>query len=188
MSNFNSQMGRGCKLVGYSAALHTEFGMQLFMRKANEDQIKILEELGTYTKGKNQGQQRGFIHWLKVVEGGFDYSIYNRGVLRGGSIEYRVTKEYGNIHDKCEYSLGGQSIKDQYAEVIVKIDEEIQSLESEISSIDTQLQRAKDKRGNWGNKSEADLQMYIDDCMDLIGVFSRKVGRLQQSKEEYKQK
>lgn len=100
----NLQHCRGCVLKPSSAALSEEFGLSLFLRKAGERAPAILEELGTYKSGPRKGKQKGFIHWLKVVEGGFDYQG-GRGVLRGGCIEFRVAKEYGTQLADCDYDL-----------------------------------------------------------------------------------
>ncbi|CAH7382237.1 hypothetical protein VCHA53O466_40437 [Vibrio chagasii] len=115
MSN-NLQYGRGCVLKQYTAALNTDFGMNLFRKKAGDKADQILAELGTYQRGKRKGTQKGFLVWLKVVEGGFDY-VGGRGVLRGGSIEYRVAKEYCTEHHLCEYHLDSQPTRLQASEI-----------------------------------------------------------------------
>lgn len=125
---FEQNAGRSCKIEYRSASLSESFGLELFKRKAGKHADRILAELGTYSKGKRQGKPRGFIHWIKVVEGGYDYCT-GRGVLTKGSIDYRVTKEYGSEHHLCEYVL---DFDKQKADLVKSIEEMETSLKKEL--------------------------------------------------------
>jgi len=136
----NLQLGRGCVLKQHSSALNTEFGMNLFLKKAGADAPAILEQLGKYTRGKRKGTQKGFLVWLKVVEGGYDYQG-GRGVLRGGSIEYRVTAHFGTSHENCEIHLENhkqrcKEIQDELDTIQQRIEKLEQSIKEDSATLD----------------------------------------------------
>ncbi|WP_415913341.1 hypothetical protein [Neptuniibacter sp. QD37_11] len=133
--------GRPCKLQKLTAALSTEFGIELFRKKAGKHADRILAEMGVYSHGKQKGQQKGFLHWIKVVEGGFDYSDQRRGVLRGGSIEYRVAKEYGTEHENCEIWLDFEERKAGLIKLLPEAEKHAEEICNQVTSVEKQLEQ-----------------------------------------------
>lgn len=88
--SFSDNMGRGARIELRSAALSGEFGMKMLREKFVADADAILARLGVYSRGPRKGLPRGYIHWEKVVEGGFDYRVERRTVVRRGTQEWRV--------------------------------------------------------------------------------------------------
>lgn len=80
--------GRSCVMYFRSAALSGEFGMKMLREKFPEDADAILAKLGVYSRGPRKGMPKGYIHWTKIVEGGFDYNA--RIVRKPGCIDWRV--------------------------------------------------------------------------------------------------
>ncbi|QYW02187.1 hypothetical protein CPT_Sonora_086 [Stenotrophomonas phage Sonora] len=68
-----NRAGRSCVVELKYAALSSEFGMKMLREKFAEDADAILAVLGTYTRGPRKGLPRGYVHWEKVVEGGWSY-------------------------------------------------------------------------------------------------------------------
>ena len=79
--------GRSCVIQHRSAALSSDFGMKM-LRAKFPDADAILAELGTYSRGPRKGLPRGYVHWTKISEGGFDYEA--RIVRRPGTEDWRV--------------------------------------------------------------------------------------------------
>jgi len=78
-----NKLGRGAVVEYKSAPLSGEFGLKMLHAKFPEQAPLYLAKLGVYSRGPRKGQPRGYIHWRKVIEGGWDY--HNRsGVLRPG--------------------------------------------------------------------------------------------------------
>ena len=56
------------------AALREQFGLEQLIRHFGEPGAEIvLASFGKFARGKYKGEQRGFIHWKKCVEGGWSY-------------------------------------------------------------------------------------------------------------------
>lgn len=99
------------------ATLASDFGFKLFMKKvgSNEAADQILSELGTYSRGKNKGKPRGYIHWVKVTKGGHcgssskipqRYAVGGFGnIYARGSFGYTVTDEWNGGYTNVRYEL-----------------------------------------------------------------------------------
>lgn len=85
-----NRAGRGAVCEHKAAALSSEFGLKMLNAKFPEGAKLYLAKLGTFSRGPRKGLPRGYIHWVKVVEGGWDYSRNARGVMRPGCIEWIV--------------------------------------------------------------------------------------------------
>lgn len=85
-----NRAGRGAVVEYKCAALSTDFGLKMLEAKFPNEAKLYLAVLGVYSRGPRKGLPRGYIHWVKVVEGGWDYSRKQRGVMRPGCIEWRV--------------------------------------------------------------------------------------------------
>lgn len=80
-----NRAGRSAVIEIRMAALSTEFGMKMLHSKFPEQVNDIINRLGTYSRGPRKGMVRGYIHWEKVIEGGFDYRMDRRQVVRPGT-------------------------------------------------------------------------------------------------------
>lgn len=69
-----NRAGRAVVAEDKSAALSTEFGLHMLRAKFPELAEEILARLGVFSKGPRKGLPRGYIHWRKVIEGGWNYS------------------------------------------------------------------------------------------------------------------
>lgn len=181
---FEQNAGRSCKIEYRSASLSESFGLELFKRKAGKHADRILAELGTYSKGKRQGKPRGFIHWIKVVEGGYDYYT-GRGVLRKGSMDYRVTKEYGSEHHLCEYVL---DFDKQKAELVKSIEEMETSLKEELVAQPIREMRLERDLSDENLKSQGDD--WYKECVEYstkeVELGKERISRLNERIEKAK--
>jgi hypothetical protein len=86
-----NRMGRGAVIESKCAAVSGEFGMAMLRKHFAEDADAILAALGAYSRGPRKGLPRGYVHWEKVVEGGFDYRDGERCVIsQRGARRWRV--------------------------------------------------------------------------------------------------
>lgn len=86
-----NRLGRGAVIERKCAALSGEFGMAMLRRHFADDADAILAALGAYSRGPRKGLPRGYVHWEKVVEGGFDYRDGERCVVnQRGARRWRV--------------------------------------------------------------------------------------------------
>jgi len=83
-----NRMGRSVVIEGKAAALSTDFGMKMLRAKFPDEADAILAHLGVYSRGPRKGLPRGYIHWDKIVEGGFHYG--EGRVLYPGTRGWRV--------------------------------------------------------------------------------------------------
>ena len=88
-----NRAGRACVVQEKVAALSSEFGMELFKRKFPTTAAQLLEELGTYTRGPRKGLPKGYVHWTKVVEGGWDYEAKRVRYPGSGDYVLRIDRE-----------------------------------------------------------------------------------------------
>lgn len=76
------------------AALSSDFGKQLFVKKFGEQAASmIMEAFGVYKSGPRKGLQRGYLHWEKCTVGGWYRSLNGSsqgGVRKPGSRNYRA--------------------------------------------------------------------------------------------------
>lgn len=86
-----NRAGRSIVSQKHFAALSGEFGMRMLRTKFPNEADEILKELGTFTRGPRKGSPRGYIHWEKIVEGGFDYE--RRMVVGRGTREWDVLRD-----------------------------------------------------------------------------------------------
>lgn len=86
-----NKLGRAAVREYKFAALSTDFGLKMLHQKFGEQAATFLAILGTYTRGPRKGKPRGYIHWTKVLEGGWDYSRERRGVLYRGTMDWLVS-------------------------------------------------------------------------------------------------
>jgi len=178
---FKGQHGRGCVVEERSALLASDFGLNLLYKKAGEKQAEeILAEFGVYSKGKNAGKPRGSIMWLKVVEGGMDYSIHKRGVLKPGCHDFRATAKYGIDHAKAEYVLDGvtkdEQVSKDAADKAAKLDAMITSqqenLDHSVSIMHELLY------GRLKGKDAWDWEFEFDLAADMIEAKNSKIENL----------
>lgn len=76
------------------APLHSEFGEQMLARHFGPATQTILDAMPLFKRGKNKGKRKGFVQWLKVVEGGWSNNLPvdpHRGVVKPGTQFVRVT-------------------------------------------------------------------------------------------------
>lgn len=85
-----NRAGRACRFEAKSAALSSDFGMKMLHAKFAEDADAILTALGTYTRGPRKGLPRGYVHWEKITEGGWDYRRDAKCVRLPGTHKWRV--------------------------------------------------------------------------------------------------
>lgn len=90
-----NRLGRSFVVEAKAAALSGDFGVKMLRLKFPEQADKVLEELGTYSRGPRKGLPRGYIHWDKVSEGGWNYghSSFPIGVVRPGSYNWCVSRD-----------------------------------------------------------------------------------------------
>ena len=88
-------MTHPCQIESESAALSGDFGQKMLRLKFPETADKILAELGVYSRGPRKGQPRGYIHWDKVVVGGWNYSDLRleRGIQKPGCYNWGVSRD-----------------------------------------------------------------------------------------------
>lgn len=109
-----NRAGRGAVVELRSAALSGEFGMTMLRAKFPDTADAILARLGVYSRGPRKGQPRGYIHWLKVVEGGYDYAR-RRVLSQRGAQEWRVLENASNESRDIGAELANEAAKEQYA-------------------------------------------------------------------------
>lgn len=85
-----NRLGRSAVIEAKSAALSGEFGKQMLSAKFAKDADAIMAKLGVYSRGPRKGMQRGYVHWEKVIEGGFDYRSNRRYVVLPGTQDWSV--------------------------------------------------------------------------------------------------
>lgn len=86
-----NRAGRSARYELKCASLSSDFGMKMLRAKFAADAELYLAKLGVYSRGPRKGLPRGYIHWVKVVEGGWDYNPRSgRGVMYPGCIEWAV--------------------------------------------------------------------------------------------------
>lgn len=173
---FKENEARGCIKQFRFAALSEDFGMELFKKKAGAFADSILAELGTYSRGKRKGKQKGFIHWVKVVEGGFDYGDTNT-VLRRGSFDYRVAKEFGVQHHECEYLLNFDDQRKSLSVQLTETQQKIEEITVEIPKLERQLQRAVEKQSEdvWGDSLVKASKETLANALSDIDSLNRRV-------------
>jgi hypothetical protein len=127
-NGFQKNMCRGARVEHKSAALSGEFGMRMFEAKFPAAQRPLyLAKLGVYSRGLRKGMPRGYIHWIKVVEGGWDYSDKRRGVLRRGTYEWVVRETADECSaEVCVPNDPRTSIAERRARLIEWFDEDMQ--------------------------------------------------------------
>ena len=192
MSNesFKGQHGRGCVVQERSALLASDFGLNLLYKKAGKEQAEeILAECGVYSKGKNVGKPRGSIMWLKVLEGGMDYSIHKRGVLKPGCHDFRATAKYGIEHAKAEYTLDGYTKADRAANDVA---DRVNEINAQIAQHQEELDRSVSVIYGWlyGRKSGADeseRDFEIDLSADIVEIMNTKIENLVAMKQNITQ-
>jgi len=183
MSNeaFKGQHGRGCVVEERSALLASDFGLNLLYKKVGKEQAEeILAEFGVYTKGKNAGKPRGSIMWLKVLEGGMDYSIHKRGVLKPGCHDFRATAKYGIDHANAEYILDG----------VTKAEREAKDAADKAAKLDATIAPHQDELdhsvsimhellyGRMKDKDAWDWEFEFDLAADMIEAKNSKIENL----------
>lgn len=79
-----------------SAPLNSDFGREFLTRRFGErDAALIYSLLPAYSRGPRKGLLKGFIHWDKVVEGGWCHDRDGKGhVERPGTRNVRVCASY----------------------------------------------------------------------------------------------
>ncbi len=83
-----NKAGRSAVSEDRSAALTGEFGMKILREKFPDIADEILIRLGVYSRGPRKGLQKGYVHWRKVTEGGWNYRL---GFVEfPGSSQWRV--------------------------------------------------------------------------------------------------
>lgn len=174
---FKENEARGCIKQFRFAALSEDFGMELFKKKAGVFADSILAELGTYSRGKRKGRQKGFIHWVKVVEGGFDYGDTHT-VLRRGSFDYRVAKEFGVKHHECEYQLNFDEQRKSLSDQLVADKQKLEEMTAAIPNLELQLQRAIEKQFEdaWGDSIVEASKDSLANALSDIERLNRRVA------------
>lgn len=96
------------------AALADQFGRDMLVHHFGEERAAaILAKYGLYSRGKRKGQHRGWIHWEKVVSGGWvrEFGRASGGfVRRPGACNWAVSLEFDIYNDSnLEYAAGAKN-------------------------------------------------------------------------------
>lgn len=188
MNSFKSNQSGSCEVQVRVAALATDFGMDLFLKKAGDAAKEILEDFGTFTKGRNEGKSRGYIQWIKVIRGGYDYSILNLGVVRGGSLGYRATKEMGVDYLSCDYDLEYcKKVLQDEVERIAILPDLIASKVSDVEKVKRQIEGIiLDDSGFFGGDDEKErlIELNKKDIESRNETISKMKAELDKLKEK----
>ncbi|MCY9865008.1 hypothetical protein OTK49_21050 [Vibrio coralliirubri] len=177
--SFQQNAGRGCVKQKLSASLAEDFGLELFKKKAGSHAERILAELGTYSRGKRKGKQKGFIHWVKVVEGGFDY-YGSRTVVYRGSSDYRVAKEFGYTHEDCEFVLNFDHQHNVLVDALKGLQEKHDELDAETSKAKGLLDRYTAEENAEKRSADSFGDVYVTITKELIESNTAKLQKLQE--------
>jgi hypothetical protein len=171
-------MTTAAKVTVKVADLASDFGFNLFMRKAGAKADELLASLPKYVRGPKTGKPKGFICWLKVESGGWDF-VYGNGVQKPGtSFGYKLASSFGEAtHYTPAQNEPLQYSRDAKARCERELEEELAKLESWQDGLEHRTERYKT------NPSESLLEI-IEDYKQTIQKTSAKVEHLKSRLQE----